>query len=57
MPETSVNISTVRLLTIVTLVLFILGLISAIVPVTIVGASAITWLFAGLVSWTLERLL
>jgi hypothetical protein len=57
MPEGNVNISTVRLLTIVTLVLFILGLISAVVPVTIIGVSAITWLFAGLVSWTLERLL
>jgi len=57
MPEGTVNISTVRLLTIVTLVLFILGLISAVVPVAIAGASVITWLFAGLVSWTLERLL
>ena len=52
-----INVSTVRILTIVTLVLFILGLISAVVPVTIAGVSAITWLFAGLVSWTLERLL
>ncbi len=57
MTDTNVNISTVRLLTVVTLVLFILGLISAVVPITIVGVSAITWLFAGLVSWTLERLL
>jgi hypothetical protein len=56
MPEGTVNISTVRLLTVVTLVLFILGLISAVIPVAIAGMSVITWLFAGLVSWTLERL-
>lgn len=49
--------NTVSLLTIVTLVLFVLGLITVAVPTTIVGASALTWLFAGLVSWTVERIL
>lgn len=51
------NVTPVRLLTIVTLILFIVGLISAIVPTTIAGTGILTWLFAGLISWTVERLL
>jgi hypothetical protein len=45
------------LLTIITLVLFSLALISAIVPTTIAGVSVLAWISAGLVSWTVERLL
>jgi hypothetical protein len=54
---TTVNLSSVRLLTFVTLVLFVLAFISFVVPTVIVGVSGLAWAAAAFVSWTLERLL